>query len=210
MKTLHLGLMHLQPEYIERTHKWLNYTISLKDSLGIDEFLFIDNASDPEIVKSFESYPIKIIRAEPRLDRPSVYEYAYWYRAFEIGYKYAQANGFDKVIHLDTDAYVISPRVCDYIKNISTGWMAFNSKKYGFPEAAMTIVCSDKLQVAIDFMSEGYKSKYGLDAAENIIPWTHVEKSFRGDRYGETTLIQESGWDYVTQVPTDMKITYNK
>jgi hypothetical protein len=57
-----------------------------------------------------------------QLGRSSMFCYPGWWRSFTYAVKIAQLYGFDKIIHIESDAYVCSQRLSDYIHSINCGW----------------------------------------------------------------------------------------
>src|ERR1700761_7013718 len=45
------------------------------------------------------------------LGRPAAYDYPGWYRSFTFAAEYARIFGFDKIIHIESDAFLVSRRM---------------------------------------------------------------------------------------------------
>ncbi len=202
--------------WLVRNKKWIDYYIPLKEKLGYTEILFVDNASNKENLAEFKEYikkydsvcSFKFIEEDIHLPRLGNLIYPYWYRAFAKAAMHAMINDFNKIISIDSDVFIFSNRMCEYIKNTNTGWNTFWCQMHGFPESTIEIIGESKFEEMYTFMSEGYLKFYPTLPAETQIPWTHVEKSFIGDRYGEKNLPQDPSWDYMGQVPNETKVTF--
>ncbi len=202
--------------WLVRNKKWIDYYIPLKEKLGYTEIFIVDNASNEDNLNEFKEYikkyesvcEITIMEKKIHLPRLSILTYPYWYRAFAEAANYGIIFDFDKIISIDSDVFLFSDRICTYIKNTNTGWNTFWCQMHGFPESTIEIIGRDKFHEMDEFMSEGYLKFYPTLPAETQIPWTHVEKSFIGDRYGEKNLPQDPSWDYAGQCPNEMKVTF--
>ena len=213
MKTLLFAPMWLDAEdRLTRNLKWLDfYTSDIKEKLGINGIFFVDNASSQENIDIIKSkHPDVVIhRCTEFMPRASHREYPYWYRAFRIAAQYAQDNGYDKIVHIDTDVYVLSDKICTYIKSLDAGWNTFWCARHNFPESTFQIIGKDKIQEMKEWMTVGYLKHYPCDA-ENVIPFTNVNKSFKGDRYGETNEKQKPDMAYYCQCPNEIMLNFNQ
>jgi SAM-dependent methyltransferase len=214
MKTLLFAPMWLDKENrLERNIKWLRY---MRDNdiftkLGVDKLFFVDNASSDENIELVkQEYPsMTIHRCTEFLARTSHLEYPYWYRAFAIAAQYAKDNGYEKIIHIDTDVYVLSERICTHIKTLNSGWNAFWCPRHNFAESTFQVIGSDKIEEMRAWMAEGYKKHYPCDA-EHVIPWTNIIKTFDGDRYGEIRAKQIFHMDYYGQCHNDIDLVFKQ
>lgn len=206
-----------QERYI-RNIQWLNYVISIKQHLNFNEIYYVDNVSDPNLYEKFNDnipttypfFPITISEHKVRLERRSHLMYPYWYYAFGNALKYAIDNNFDKVLHLDTDFYLLNSNICDYINNIDKGWNTFWCSKHNFPEATFQLICQDKLEEAHEFYTRDFLAFYPDKPAETEIPFTNIIKEFKGDRFGEDNLEQTLDVDWYAQKPNNIKLKFNE
>src|SRR5579863_4961189 len=205
MKTILFTPMILDTEErFQRNVKWVNYYLPLKKKLGYDKIVMVDNASPPEMLAKFEkTFPqIHIIKKHIRLERISHLGYGYWYRAFKEAARFCRFAEYNKIIHIDSDGFVLSNKLCTYIKDTNTGWHSLYCNMYGFPETIIQVIGMDKITEMYEFMDEGFLQTYPNQSAETITPFTNINKEFIGDRYGEKLgIIQDPSWDYVAQVP---------
>lgn len=198
-KTILFSLCWLgEPWRIERNIKWLEYHLPLKEKLGFDEVFLLDNASSPEDLKKLESFPdVTIYRFDEHLPRTGIHQYPYCWRGLE--HVKTLLPDLDKIIFLDSDFYITSGKFAKYIKDLDTGWTSTWCHKYGWPEAALHILCKDTFQSLIDLPIPNY-TYYNDKNMEEILPFTKILRTeFTGDRYGEGNLPQTSEMDYYGQ-----------
>lgn len=119
-----------------------------------------------------------------RLGRSGVRDYPGWWRSFLKSVELAQHFGADKIIHIESDAFLFSPKIIDFINNITSGWHVMWSAHYQFPETAIQVICNDHMQAMVDF-KQRYESEGAPDIAEKILPFSHIHREFIGDRYSE-------------------------
>lgn len=125
-----------------------------------------------------------IVRFDQRLGRSDVLSYPGWWRSFLHSVSIARALKAKKIVHLESDAFILSSRLLDYVNGLSSGWTTLWTPSYAMPETAIQIICEDQFEEMAWFQQ---RARRGLDGllAEHILPFTRVEKRFKGDRYGE-------------------------
>lgn len=205
-------------ERLQRNLKWIDYIFSIKQYLHFDEILMVDNASNPEDLLKFENHieqyrkqvPITIIKCKTRLFRRTEHSYGFWYSAFGKAARFAKENGFDKIAHVDSDVYLLNKRICDYVNDFKEGWLAFWCQRHNYPETTFQLIGKDKFDEMYEFMTRDFLEFYPNDIAETRIPWTHVEKGFNGDRFGEGRDVQRSEHEWYGQCPVDIVLRFNK
>jgi hypothetical protein len=112
--------------------------------------------------------------------------YPGWYRSFMFAAEYAEKYNFDKIIHIAEDAFLISDRIQTYVNNLDQGWTTFWCPRHKFPENNIQIIAGDSVKRFIAWNHEKVPySIYQNICAEFWIPFTHVNKDFKGDRWGE-------------------------
>ena len=100
-----------------------------------------------------------------------------WWREFlYMSIKIAETYGFNKIVHIESDAFLISNRVINYINNLEEGWVALWANKYYFPESSIQVICNDQFDSFNNFISCGYQELSKKGYAEKILPFTHVEQ----------------------------------
>ncbi len=197
-----------------RYRRWVDAVLS--GGLLHDQILLVDDGSpvlpgwpDTDIVTLHtldeaahvtSTAPVLLLRFPNRLGRAAVYDFPGWYRSFASGARYAQAARFQKVLHIESDAYIVSPRMRDWANAATAGWRAPYSAKYDFPEMAIQVIGLDQLGQFAAFSEQPY-SVLKDQTHETALPLTHVEKSFFGDRFGEEGIAVPANADFATQVP---------
>lgn len=211
-KTLLFAPCYLdEGERLERNLKWLRYYKPLKEKLGYDEILLVDNGSSQSklhtlIDENIQDLSIKHFPVH--LPRLTQHAYSYWYFAFGEAAKYAIDNGFDKIIHIDTDVYLFTDKICEFVKNTNHGWTSMWCEMHKYPESTFQIIGADYLLAMKNFMTRDFLAFYPYDLAETRIPWTHIEKGFKGDRYGEKMLQQADDMHWYGQCPVNIFMTF--
>jgi len=145
--------------------------------------------------------PVILYHFANRLGRPSRNDYPGWYRSFAFAARYAEEAGFDKVIHLESDAFLVSQRAIEYFNSARRGWIAMWVPRHDFAESAIQIIGADALDSFFSFCRTSYETFRGKDI-ERFLPLTKVEKSLRGDRHGEYLTYVPQDADYTVQVGT--------
>ncbi len=220
MKTLLISPLWLDSRHEDsmlRNTKWLDFILPLKDKLGYDEIFLVDNASTPQKVDFIEKkYPITIHRCKTHLSRREHLRYPYWYSALAIASQYALDNDYQKLLYIDTDVFPLTDKMCDYTRNITSGWTCLWCHRHNFPESCYQIVGPDKLEDFREWMSRDFLTFYPDLDAESQLPVTHIEKRFTVDRYGEFDYLpgkpgipQKPEHDYYAQCPTHVNLVFN-
>lgn len=219
MKTLLFAPMYLDgndltgSSRLERNIKWLEYYIPLKEKLGVDDILLVDNNSSPENLKVLKAkFPeVSVKQNQVHLTRLTVHAYGYWYRAFSQAADCAISWGYEKMIHLDTDVYVLNDKFANHLKLIETGWTSFWSPIHKYPDATIQIICGDHVDKMKKFMSEDFLRFYPYEYVDDKMPLTHVDRSFNGDRWGDyDARPQDPSMDFYGQCPVSLKMEFNK
>jgi len=125
-----------------------------------------------------------IIRFDNNLGRQNVSTYPGWWRSFLHSVKIAKALGADKIIHIESDAYILSQRLVDFINQTESGWHVLWTQRYKFPETAIQVICSDQFELVEKFQ-DAHPGLVFPDIAERVLPFTAIQKQFKGDRYSE-------------------------
>ncbi len=214
MKTLLFAPCYLDgDDRLVRNLKWLSYYRDLKGTLKYDDIYMVDNASSPENLKKLEPHWVPDLHIHKRhihFARWQEHAYAYWYVAFRNALEFAIENNYDKIIHVDTDVYLLTPKICDYVNNSNTGWISFWSEIHKYPDSTFQIINKDQFQNALQFYKEDFLEFYPYDLAETRIPFTKVERQFVGDRYGDfDNRKQTPEMDFYGQCLVSNKLVFN-
>lgn len=181
--------------------------------LNASNLVVIDDGSPlDDLAESFPNYPIIdaenlpnvlpkvcIVRFNEHLGRQSTNCNAGWWRSFSFSWKLVEKYGFDKVVHVESDAYIVSKYLADFINEQKSGWQPLFSEAYKFPETSIQIICKD----TFDRLKGLYEDRDNLtkrELAEFCLPFTRVVRGFIGDRYGEPWCLRiPEQVDYICQ-----------
>lgn len=148
-------------------------------------------------------HDLNLIYFDERLGRTSMFCYPGWWRSFSFSVRIARHFGYRKIIHIESDAYVLSRSLADYIRQVDRGWTALWSPTYCMPETAIQIICEDSFGALEAIADKGPGEFIHMNrAAEYLLPFTKVEGRFLGDRSGvvkEEDVVER--FDYLAQVP---------
>lgn len=184
------------PSWESRYQRWLDYY----ENIPIDAVkkIMIDDGSPflppAEIINTVShSAPLAengdknlIIRFDNNLGRQSGADYPGWWRSFLHSVNVANELGVDKIIHIESDAYIMTPRLVNFINEIESGWNVLWSPRYRMPETAIQVICRDQFAIFEKFKDK-HPDYFFPDIAEKLLPFTTVHKQFKGDRYSDFT-----------------------
>lgn len=195
---------------VQRVMKYLRYYHSVQGRLGISAFYVTDNGGTEEQIWNVlnTSPDINLIR-RPHLQRgeghPVYDNLPNWRALYDI--QIPIQDGFEKVIVTDDDAYILSSKMFDYVKNINSGWETFWCPRWNMPEASISVLCKDTFQRYLDFVNTPYEARNKSGQMEFKVPYGPINKSFNIDRWGEDRRLQEPGMDAYCQCPADITMT---
>lgn len=207
-----------------RWERWGQYYSERKELFGAERLVLIDDGSPLQYVPA----GIRVVDADSPLpeelpDGPVMFRFNQnygrqssdifpgWWRSFTFSSQIAKKYSFSRIIHCESDAYVVSHRLASYIERTTAGWVAFWCPRYEFPETAIQVICEDSFASLESFYKLGedfwYQREGLVGLAEQILPF-RVEKRFIGDRYGEYMEHYPSDADYVCQSSSTMKFDH--
>ena len=176
-----------------RYRRWLDAILASR--LSFDQILIVDDGS-PALPDWADVLPLTFLPPEQpqaqvvlfhfknNLGRPSVYDYPGWFRSFAFVATYAQAYQFEKIVHIESDAYLISSRIQEYCNDVEDDWVTFLGPRHDYPETGIQVVAGRGLSLYYDVAAQPYADFAGKPI-EVVLPFTKVERGFLGDRYGE-------------------------
>jgi hypothetical protein len=147
---------------------------------------------------------VTLYRFDWRLGRQGRNIYPGWYRSFCLAARFAERHGFEKVVHIESDAFIITDRMQRYINAVKDEWIAPSIQSHAMPESAIQVMEGRGLESYIQFARTPYSEIVGT-AAENILPFTRIEGEFIGSRYGESLHHVPREADFVTQTNPSMR-----
>ncbi len=193
---------------LERNIKYIRYYRDIRTHLHFDKFILIDNCSSQENIdllkKEVGFSDIIFIETNEHLARGGTFDYPYVWRGVEFLRGYIEV--FDKILCIDSDVFVLSTFIANYINGLKSGWTSFWSSKYRFPTSELHVLCQD----AIPLIDRFSKQDNSGQIAELVMPFTLVNRDFIGDRYGEDNLEQKFEWEWMGQVGVNTKVVFNK
>jgi hypothetical protein len=142
-----------------------------------------------------------------RLGRHDVLDFPGWYRSFAYSVRLARAAGADRIVHIESDAFVLSAEMVDWINGFSDGWAAPYSPTHGFPEMAIQVVAGSSLPTFAELFAKPYDWLKDVNH-EQALPFTHVVRPLLGDRYAGNTPISRFA-DFSTQTPSDREAGFH-
>jgi glycosyltransferase involved in cell wall biosynthesis len=196
-------------EWDGRYRRWLEAIRS--SELEYDDILFVDDGSpvlpdwaDTEIASGNVdgNPPAKILLYHflDNLGRKAIFDFPGWYRSFAFAGRYAQTHGFKKVIHIESDSFLIGTRLQRYLNEVLSGWVALWCPVHQLPESAIQVIAGDSIDKYADLVITHPHDKLIGCEFELQLPFDLVEKRFTGDRYGEYLPFIPGNAEYAVQV----------
>jgi len=177
----------------QRYRTWVD---AVRDTaLDYDQLLLIDDGSstlpewsDLTVLRAKDALrtdaPLVLFHFDDHRGRRAVSDFPGWVRSFFFAATFARANGFAKIVHIEADGFLISRRIQQYVNDIRDGWVGLFCPLFKRPESGVQIIAGTAIKAYEDFASQPVDALAGV-VIETALPFTHVEKSFTGDRFGE-------------------------
>lgn len=138
------------------------------------------------------------LRFDEHLGRTSPTVFPGWVRSFLHSVVVARRYGFDKIVHLEADSRILSERMAAHIDALDTGWSAFWCPAYNIPETAIQVICADSFGLMEEFARDPVAAQDG-QMLGMALPFTNIDMSMKGDRYGEVGDLIPPDADYLCQ-----------
>jgi len=197
-----------------RYKKWFDFLN--KSFLEKNQILIIDDGSptlpnwnnlkiyNEPTIPSSSNEEFVLFHFNKRLGRQAILNYPGWYRSFTFAATWAKRYSFNKIIHIESDTFILSEKLITYINNLSSGWTSLYCHSQNFPETCIQIICEDQIKKFLKFSRHDYDINFRDKPIELFIPFTNIEKKFIGDRYGEIQGLNAlpSGIDYAANIPS--------
>jgi hypothetical protein len=198
-----------QNTWTRRYQKWLDHY--QHSPLHFDQILLIDDGSPSfanlrqiEVINHLpETRPQSsavLYHFQNHLGRNDIKDFPGWFRSFTFVLSYAKQYGFEKIVHLESDFYVLSEPLFAWINSLSSGWSTLFSQHYNFPECAIQVINQDQFNAYEHLAKKDYAKEYVGWDMETVLPFTQVNKSFIGDRSDAINPEQWWAGDYLAQV----------
>src|SRR5262249_42671359 len=117
-------------------------------------------------------------------------------------------RGFEKVVHIESDAFLIDSRVQQYVNFTVSGWTAFWCPVHSLPESAIQIIAGDAIEKFADLPRTHPHEKLIGREFELQLPFDAVERRFIGDRYGEYQAFVPANAEYAVQARDEQSENY--
>jgi hypothetical protein len=194
--------------YWDRTKKWLDYYLPLREKLGFDDVILFDNGSAKATCDSFinmYSPHLWIFRNE-NIKRcyDTNYDYPYVWR-FVWMVKNLFDN-YDRVLVIDNDSFILSQRLATYVREKNSGWTSLYSPRHQMPECNLQIICRDAYRAYREFTNGNWEDVKDR-CMETSLPVT-VEHGFVADRFGETDRRPDATIDFFSQARLPLKVKF--
>ena len=198
-----------------RYRRWVEAMQS--NSLNFDLLMLIDDGSaslpdwpEADVLVSLDERPrhrTAIYHFHRRLGRPALFAYPGWFRSFCLAARYAEKHGFEKVVHIESDAFLISSRAVQWANSVTDGWEAPWSEHHRFPETAIQVMAGSGLRAYFEFCQIPYSRIVGLEA-EVCVPFTAINRDLRGDRLRPPNADIPRDYDWVAQTTPSADRSY--
>lgn len=182
-------------EWINRYKRWINYyddgKIENTRRILIDDGSpYLPETDEIRVIPDNENASnyndnVMIVHFKDNLGRHSISDYPGWWRSFFFSLDIALEFNVDKIVHIESDAYILNKNLAKFINSTTKGWSVLWTPHYSMPETAIQIICSDQFDSFRNFQDNFHKVDKGK-LAEHLLPFTSVNKDFKGDRYSET------------------------
>ena len=203
-----------------RPRRWLDHHLALP--LVHDAVFVLDDAS-PFVTTD---YDVMVLKTLPDILPPTpaafVYQFAAregrrgvmghrgWWRSFLYSLTIARCYGYARIVHIESDAYLLSRGIVDHINAIDHGWTVFWCPRYNCPEPSLQVIALDQFDAMAEVAARGL-DKLTQGIAEMTLPFTHIERAFTGNRYGEFRKTIPGYADFACQVNSPaMPIAYRE
>lgn len=194
----------------ERNLRYLNYYRPLKEVLGFQDFWFCDNASTrfSEFIRVANGPDLNVYRYGQHLPRGGKTKMPYAWRAFHFLNQLIE-KGYEKIICIDSDGFILTKRLADYVRGFNTGWTAFFDEVHKFPTAEFHILNKDSFDRVLGFNAVPWTLKDGM-LMEHTLPFKEINKDFKVGRFGEWKWKQDDSTDFYGQASLDIELEFEK
>lgn len=206
-----------QPDAMRRYEKYVSFYQERMQTLGVEKIILLDDGSQadwpPHISnmgfmddKTFAplTTDVNVFSFKEHLGRPTMNDFLGWWRSFIHCYEIAKAYGFKKIIHIESDFFILSDRLLAHLQGINDGWHTLWTHVDNWPESAIQVICEDCFdELELTFNKVKRLSYNNYFAAEVFLPYTVINKSFSGDRINGIPEGYTGTLDYIGNIPTE-------
>ena len=137
--------------------------------------------------------------------RISMHNFPGWFRSFTFSVAIAKRLNLKKIVHIESDAFILSRPAMEHVNGTSSGWIAFWCPLWRIPESAFQIIYEDNFVSLEQVGAFSFTDRFANRSMERALPYTRVDKSLCGNRYGEFRSKVPSYADFAAQVNPKMK-----
>jgi hypothetical protein len=148
-----------------------------------------------------------MVRFPDRLGRPALIRYPGWWRSFLHSLVVARHYGCERIVHIESDSFVLSRRMAAFVEGRRSGWTAFWCPRWRFPETCIQVICADQFDAMQRLADDGWDRHAG-QLAERELPFTDVVRDPHGNRYGEFRSRIPGFADFAAQVQPHHKVWF--
>lgn len=200
--------MRDQAEWELRYPRWLAHH---RKVFPAEPLVMIDDGSEylPDepgisINSGLENFQVgsraSIFHFPDRLGRLAMHNFPGWFRSFTFSVVIAKKLNLTKIVHIESDSFILSEQALELINTTSSGWTAFWCPRWNFPETAFQIICEDSFASLEKVRVSSFATRYANKVMERSLPFTRIDRLLCGNRYGEFRSKVPSYADFAVQV----------
>ena len=114
----------------KRYRRWLDYNAKIFPGAALfmidDGSPYLPQDADIRVTEALERLVLgekgTIFRFPDRLGRSSALNYPGWFRSFTFSVAIAKRLQVSRIVHIESDAYILSRRALDFINATNAGW----------------------------------------------------------------------------------------
>lgn len=175
-------------ETLERYYRWIEFYKDRFDVLHL-----IDDGSQMEYLCELKSKynSIRIHTFKTHLGRPTLFQVDGWLRSFNESLYIAKKNNCNKIVHIESDLFIFSDNLFDYIKKSNSGWDVAWDNTWSMPESSLQIINKDHFKWFEWYTENNYRFINSnpittwYKQVEYHLPYSNILKEFHGGRFYE-------------------------
>jgi len=213
MKTVLYSACYIHPDKdsklsMFRIQRWVDYYSAIMKELFVDKIILVDDGSDAELLMQ-PHLPAGVFleSLRPHLGRGDAFAHYGWWRSFTHGSIIAKKYSADKLIWIETDAFVLTKKMAKYIRSVYNEWSSPWNNILQWPETSFQIIGPSHFGWLIEHHAKGNdfwcKPRLEADCPEKALPITEINKDLIGDRYTEWGNAIPKNADFACQVGSD-------
>ena len=205
-----------EADWMSRYQRWLGHHRALPWDAPL--FCLIDDGSpwhpEGEVTLSAAGGALPpspalplMVRFNERLGHHPGRRYPGWWRSFVHSAAVARHYGCTRIVHIESDAYLLTRRAVQFMAGRMSGWTGLWCPRWSFPETALQVICADRFD-AMEGLCGGDWSRFDGQYAERVVPFTDVAREPHGNRYSEFRTRIPGYADFAAQVTPDQAVWF--